>query len=72
MNSIQCHFDDRPAKAVEPVVAVEGTLHWSIPDSQVVVVEEMAAPLAAGGLESLAVEDMVTVAALNCDIREIA
>lgn len=72
MNSIQCHFDDRPAKAVEPVVAVEGTLHWSIPDSQVVVVEEMAAPLAAVGVESLAVEDMVTVAALNCDIREIA
>lgn len=65
MNSIQCHFGDRPAKAVEPVVAVEGTLHWSIPDSQVVVVEEMAAPLPA-------VEDMVTVAALNCDIREIA
>lgn len=71
MNSIQCHFDDRPAKAVEPVV-VEGTLHWSIPDSQVVVVEEMAAPLPAVGVESLAVEDMVTVAALNCDIREIA
>lgn len=71
MNSIQCHFGDRPAKAVEPVV-VEGTLHWSIPDSQVVVVEEMAAPLAAVGVESLAVEDMVTVAALDCDIREIA
>lgn len=32
----------------------------------------MAAPLAAVGVESLAVEDMVTVAALNCDIREIA